>query len=230
MSLNGGYQNTRSSAPPMPDKVEVWNVEARCSVAVHSSNSIHQVRFSLERELWESIGRPPRVSIAGDPKGGFKITWGGAYAVQHRATGAVFIYSKPGSLGLPNQTRGAHVLKARSREGTIVIEPPHPLWLANDPAFHFEGLTRTGRPAAKPAMTKVEPAAPVPPPPEPTPRGVTSPAPKARPDLPVVTRVDELKARLRDLLASVVVTKAELERATGLKFKLTSKGGFMVDM
>jgi hypothetical protein len=236
-STAGRRHQTRYPAPPglpamspIPESVETWNVEAHASLAIRSSSNNCQVSFALQRELWESIGRPRRVSVAGDATKGFTITWGGAYAIQSvKASGSVFVLVSPKAIGLPREPRNAHLIRARSRVGVIEIDPPHPLWLANDPAFRSSGLNavarRAGRRLAANPQSGAVAAKPVPA------QSVTAPPPKPRPaDLPEPTRVELLKAELKQKLAAAMDAKTRLEQATGLKLKLTAKGGFIVEM
>lgn len=219
---------------PIPDSVHVWNIESQASIAISfdKASNVSQVTFVLRRELWESIGRPARISIAGDPRKGFTVTWGGAYAVQYNAASTISnvkISVKPAVVGLPREFRPAHVVRACSRNGTIEIEPPHPLWLANDRAFKPTGLTHSGH-AKAPVQLSANPqsgtvatknAS----------QGPTAPLPKARPtDLPAPTEVEILKGQLKQKLVEAMDIKKRLEAKSGLKLKLTASGNFIVEM
>jgi len=238
-STAGRRHQARYPAPPglpamspMPDSVETWNVEAHASLAIRASGNNCQASFGLQRELWESIGRPLRVSVAGDPSKGFTITWGGAYAVQSvKPSHSVFILVSPKAIGLPREPRNAHLIRARSRVGVIEIDPPHPLWLANDPAFQSAGLNEVAhRPGKRLAANPQSGALAAKPATKPIPSAI-APLPKPRPaELPEPTRVELLKAELKQKLAAAMDAKARLEQATGLKLKLTAKGGFIVEM
>lgn len=230
-------RKTLPAVSPIPESVEVWNVEAHCSLAITVNP---QASFSLRRELWQSIGRPPRVSVTRAANGGFYITWGGTCAVQYDSqskTSAVKVVANPRTLGLPVEARGSHVIKACSRNGVIEVDPPHPEWIAGDEAFQHQYLPRgdskvarlsanpqTGAVAPKPTNGNGSAAAH-------NGGGVTAPLPKARPpELPQPTRIEILQGRLKQKLGEVMEIKRELEQATGLRFTLTRDGRFVVNM
>jgi len=195
----------------LPANVNVWNVESY--VAVSSNAITRQVVFVPNRELWESIGRPGRVDVSGSPETGYVIAWGDRYTCQVAgAKRQPRIYVTASRVSLPAEGRARHVLRACSRGGQIEIEQPHRLWVAGDPAFDpSEEVRRDPRSGA---LCKVPPP--------------TTPQPRARPPgLPIPTPTDFLKAELKAAIDKVVELKGELERKTGLRFRIvtSAQGG-----
>lgn len=224
-STNGG-RHTRNhpeaalAAPParhIPASVNIWNVESFVSMRINDLTK--QAVLRLNRELWESIGRPLRVNVTGSPDKGFVIAWGERFSCQvekgrYSTKRSPHIFVTATHIGLPVEARGPHVIRACSRGGQIEIAAPHPLWLAGDPAF-VEEVRTTRDPRSGVVIIAKRP-------------GPTTPVPKERPAaLPAPTAVDLLKATLKGALANVAELKAELERRTGLRFKFVgnSKGG-----
>lgn len=227
-----GFEHTRNhpeaqppkSAPArtIPKEVTIWNVESRVSVNVMGHTK--QAVFRLKRELWESIGRPSRVNISGNPTKGFRIEWGDDYTCQSNSLGRglVTISGNVSKVALAPDSRTSIVLRACSRNGVVEIDPPHPLWLAGDPAFVQEGDLRTEpkkpegrRLSANPQNGTVAPRAPSP----------TVPLAKVRPaDMPMPTDTDLMKAALKETMERATRLKTELEIKTGLKFKFIGNG------
>ncbi len=201
------YPDSEAAALParhIPANVNVWNVESYVAVSTHVAT--RQVVFVPNRELWESIGRPARVDVSGNPDTGYVIAWGDRYTCQS-GTGKrqPRIYVTASRVGLPAETRDRHVLRACSRDGQIEIDKPHPLWIAGDPAF-VQDIRRDPRSGA---LSKAPPP--------------TTPQPKARPPgLPVPSPTDFLKAELKAAIDKVVELKGELERKTGLRFRIVT--------
>lgn len=223
--------------------VNTWNV-SKLAAFRSVGGKTPQTIIRVQRELWESIGRPARVDILGDLVSGITIKPGNQVASRYVSgkRGHVTFQVYTPKLKIDTIARSTVLVKASSRAGEIMLDLPHPLWIAGDPAFES---THKALPAEKakevhlPAIngtTKINgktngngkhltplPIAQA--------HIGTAPVAKQGPaDNPVPTKVELLKAELKHRLDAVKHAKEALEQATGLKLKITRDLHFIIDL